>query len=77
MTLCPILPPVALHAFEVPAAGAAFVVADGDVGTVVGGTVLGAAVRTADPDPEDTIGVRPSPRPSAGRVRQTEIREIV
>ena len=52
-------------------------VADGDVGAVIGGTVLGAALWATDPDPEDAIRVRPPPGPSAGRVRQAEIREIV
>lgn len=52
-------------------------VADGDVGAVVDGTILGAALRAADPGPEDAIGVRPPAGPSAGRVRQTDIREVV
>lgn len=73
----PLPPPVALHTLEVPPTGTAFVVADGDVGAVVGGTVLGTALGAADPDPEDAIRVRPPPGPSAGRVRQAEIREVV
>lgn len=44
--------PVTFRTLEVPAADAAFVIADGDAGTVVGGIALEVTQWAADPTPK-------------------------